>query len=83
MTPPWYTPPAYVAPTCLEMVAQVARKHGLSASDLVGPSRVRAVCVARWKAMKVLRDKGRSLSSIGRVLNRNHATIAHGLRRAG
>lgn len=83
MTPSWYTPPPYAAATGLELVAQIARQYGLTASDLIGPSRVRSVCIVRWRAMKALRDKGRSLSSIGRLLRRDHTTVIHGLRRAG
>ena len=83
MTPRWYTPPPYVAVTGLELVARLARLHGLTAADLVGPSRVRSVCIVRWRAMKALRAKGHSCSSIGRLLNRDHTTVLHGLRRAG
>ena len=82
MIPSWYTPPAYMASTPIELVAQIARTHGLTAADLIGPSKVRSVCIVRWRAMKALRDHGRSLSSIGRILNRDHTTILHGLRRA-
>lgn len=83
MIPSWYTPPTYMASTPIELVAQIARTHGLTAADLIGPSKVRSVCIVRWRAMKALRDKGRSLSSIGRILNRDHTTVLHGLRRAG
>ena len=78
----WHTAPA-IATTPIETVAQIAREHGMTAADLIGPSRLRRVCIVGWRAMKALRDKGRSLSSIGRILNRDHTTILHGLRRAG
>lgn len=83
MMPAWYTPPAYRAVTNIELVAQIARTHGLTAADLIGPSRVKSVCLARWRAMKALRDKGSSLASIGRTFNRDHSTVSNGLRRLG
>ncbi|ALJ12619.1 helix-turn-helix domain-containing protein [Sphingopyxis macrogoltabida] len=83
MLPAWYRPPPYAAHTGLEIVSLIAREHGLTLGDLTGPSRVRTVCIVRWRAMKALRDKGRSLSSIGRTFNRDHSSVAHGLRRAG
>ena len=79
--PSWYRPPAYRAVTDREMVAQIARAHSLTAADLIGPSRAHPICLVRWRAMKALRDKGRSLSSIGRTFNRDHSSVAAGLRR--
>lgn len=81
MTPTWYRPPPYKAVTGLEIVAQIAREHGYTASDLIGPSKLSDVCVVRWRAMKALRDKGRTLSSIGRTFNRDHSSVINGLRR--
>src|SRR3546814_14341633 len=52
MMPSWYIPPSYRAPTGLAIVAQVARVHGYSVSDLTGPSKRRPVCILRWLAMK-------------------------------
>ena len=81
MMPVWYTPPPYKARTGLEIIAHVARSHGLSASDLIGPSRLRTVCIVRWRAMRELREKGRSFASIGRTFNRDHSSVIAGLRR--
>lgn len=83
MMPAWYRPPAYSAVTDMELVAQVARAHSLTAADLIGPVKTRSICIVRWRAMKALRDKGRSLASIGRTLKRDHKTVSHGLERAG
>lgn len=83
MLPRWYRPPPYKASTGLELISQIAREHGFTASDLIGPSRVREVCMARWRAMKVLRAKGRSLSSIGRTFNRDHSSVIYGIGRIG
>lgn len=83
MLPRWYRPPPYRAHTGLEVVAVVARQHGFTAADLIGPSRVPEVCIARWRAMRLMRDRGRSLVSIGRTFNRDHSSVIYGLARLG
>lgn len=83
MMPAWYTPPVYRAGTGIGLVTQVARTHGFTVADLVGPSRVHGVCLARWRAMKALRDNGRSFTAIGRLFNRDHSSVIYGLRRLG
>jgi chromosomal replication initiation ATPase DnaA len=65
----------------LEIVSQIAREHGYRAADLIGPSRVRTVCIVRWRDMKDIRDRGASLSSIGRTFNRDHSSVIAGLAR--
>lgn len=78
MIPAWYTsiPPQSV-------LQAVANRHRLTIDDIKGPSRKAYICRARWDAMRLLRDRGLSLPSIGRMLNRDHTTVVHGLRRAG
>src|SRR3546814_7609747 len=82
MMPSWYIPPSYRAPTGLAIVAQVARVHGYSVSDLTGPSKRRPVCIVRWRAMKALQETGCSISSIGRTFHRDHSSVISGLRRS-
>jgi len=65
------------------IILDVAERHGIDPSDLHGPSRLPHLCRARWEAMQRLRDRGLSLPMIGRMLNRDHKTVLHGLRRAG
>lgn len=67
----------------VDTIAQVAAEHGLSKSDITGPSRRPDICAARWEAMRRLRAKSLSLPSIGRLLNRHHTTVLDGLRRIG
>ncbi len=84
MLPRWYKPPPFtLGVTRLETVAKVARIYGMTAGDLVGPSRKRPVVIARWHAMRVLRDQKYSLASIGRVFNRHHTAVLHGLENQG
>ena len=77
MTPAWYTsiPPHNV-------LQAVANRYRLTVDDIKGPSRKAYICRARWDAMKLLRERGLSLPSIGIMLNRHHTAVLHGLRRA-
>lgn len=65
----------------------VAHSHGLQVEDLVGKAARAPVALARWRAMRRLRDEIRiqggepSSSKIGFWLNRDHTTVIHGLRR--
>lgn len=54
---------------------------GISVAEARGPSRLKDVSYKRFHVMAILRSWGRSLPQIGRLLNRDHTTILHGLRR--
>lgn len=71
-----------------EIAELVATKHGLTAADLVGPSMLKPICVARHEAMwlmdnrkKADNEKRWSRSQIGRFFNRDHTTVINGVRR--
>lgn len=75
--------------TRAEIVASVARAHGLTVDDLRGPSRRAPIVRARQEAMYVLALQTRapsgswrwSLPMIGQALgDRDHSTILHGIR---
>lgn len=84
MLPRWYKPPPYdLAVSCIDTVGKIASLYGLTADTLRGPSRERHICRARWHAMRTLRDQHYSTPTIARVLNRDHATVLHGLRYGG
>lgn len=60
-------------------LATAARATGLSRREIISPSR-NARCVrARWAVMLGMKNRGHSLSGIGRRLQRSHATVLHGL----
>ncbi|MBL9070431.1 MAG: hypothetical protein JNM03_10620 [Sphingopyxis sp.] len=83
MFPRWYTPPALTRYTGREIIARVAKLHDIEPEDITGSSRARLHCEARWQVMRELRAKGLSNPRIGRLLNRDHSSVMHGLRRAG
>jgi chromosomal replication initiation ATPase DnaA len=62
------------------LIGDVAFDYGLVYSDLIGRSRDRHICQARFSAYRALRDLGWSQARIGRAFQRDHTTILHGLR---
>jgi hypothetical protein len=63
------------------VVRRIAERHGLSLAELRSPSREPHLVRSRWVAAAVARRIcGASLPQLGRVLNRDHSTVLHGLR---
>ena len=77
--------PAESGPRAISLrrvIGATARSHGLSAADLVGPSRCRQVSQARGMAMYLARRlTPASLQAIGTAFGgRDHTTVLHGIR---
>ncbi len=70
-------------PTLPEIVAAGAKAFGLSTNDLIGLRRFQNIAKARhavtWVAREYLKE---SFASIGRALNRSHATVTSSYNRA-
>ena len=62
---------------------EIATRHGMTVDAMKGHSREARFAKARWEVMVALRDEGFSMPRIGRILNRDHTTVLHGLRRMG
>jgi chromosomal replication initiation ATPase DnaA len=69
-------------PSLRRVIGATARRHGLTAADLAGPSRCRQVSLARGMAMYLARRlTPASLQVIGAVFGgRDHTTVLHGIR---
>lgn len=63
-------------------IRRAAQMFNLPVSEIVGPSRPRYYCEARFAIMLALRRRGMSTLAIGRLLNRDHSVVVHGLKRA-
>ena len=65
------------------VIAQVCRERRLTPAELTGRSRFRDYVDARMRVAVILnRDRGWSLPRIGKLLNRDHTSIVHLLRKA-
>lgn len=68
--------------TVLDILGEVAKKHGFTLVELLGDGRHRELVVARHEAMwRCLRETGKSGAAIARMLRRDHTMVAHGARR--
>lgn len=69
--------------TASRTLRETAKRHGMSVDAIKGHSREPRFVKARHEVMVALRDEGFSLPRIGRILNRDHTTVMHGLRKMG
>lgn len=67
------------------IIAEVARHHGLTADDILGPSRKAHVIKARHEAIARVWQACPKLSypHIGRIFNRDHTTIMNVIEKFG
>lgn len=65
-----------------EIIARVARDHGVTVRDIKSASRRTDIVNARRDACVHLRDASFSNSQICRLLNRDHTSVTYALKRA-
>jgi|GEM_PF-3610377 len=53
---------------------------GVSREDLMSKRRDIEPCRARWAIMRILRERGFPLESIGKVFKRTHGAVMHALK---
>lgn len=67
------------------IINRIAVRHGLRTSDILGPSKLSHIVVARWRAIadihKAYPDK--SLSWIGKKVGLDHTSVINALQRLG
>lgn len=64
------------------IAARVAAKHGVKLAVMRGPSRIKALVVARQEAFLVMSRAGLSSLEIGDYCDRDPSTIQHGIHEA-
>lgn len=63
------------------VIARVAAEYGVTADDIMGDVRSRNISWARHAAFYAVKAAtGASLLRLGRIFNRDHSTILHGIR---
>jgi chromosomal replication initiator protein len=67
--------------TPMAILTAVARYFGVKTDDLKGKARHKQIVVPRHIAMYLLREDGHmSTPEVGRLLNRDHTTVLHGMK---
>lgn len=63
----------------LGLATRVARERGVTLADLLGRRRTPRVAAARHELYSLLYGLGYSSTEIGRAVDRDHATVLHGI----
>lgn len=66
----------------LEIIREIGERYDIGLSALLSNERHRPVAWARFHCYAELYSRGMTASEIGRVFNRDHSTILHGIKRA-
>jgi len=62
-------------------IAAIASLYDYTVEDVLGKSKLKALVAVRRRCVVMLRDKGYSTTEIGRIMNRDHSTICHALKK--
>lgn len=65
-----------------EIIAKVSELFKVHRRDILGRAKFDFILPARFALCKILHDRGMSYASIGRVMDRDHTTVIHAVRRA-
>ena len=66
--------------TAKQEACEYAEHRGIEVRDFFGPARVQSVAHPRQDFMRKLRQRGMTLSEIGRMFDRDHTTVKYGIR---
>ena len=60
----------------------IAKAHCFTLEDILGPRKFKPLVAVRRKCAVMLREKGHTMTEIGRILRRDHTTIVHALQKS-
>jgi chromosomal replication initiation ATPase DnaA len=60
-------------------IGDIAQQHGYTVEDILGKSRMKHLVAVRRLCILMLRERAYSTTEIGRLMDRDHSTIAHAL----
>jgi chromosomal replication initiation ATPase DnaA len=65
-----------------DIIDHVCKSFEITTDEIISPSRIRQIALARQMAMYLIRERihNYSLNSIGKHFNRDHATVMHSLK---
>lgn len=64
----------------MQLIHEVAEKYGVLVSDIMSSSRFQHHVYARQEVYYLLSKSGMSSAQIGRMLDRDHTSVLHGIR---
>lgn len=64
----------------IALARSLSKETGIPVDDILGRSKDAVVLEVRHRLWSMLIDKGLSSVAVGKVVERNHATILHGVR---
>ena len=63
-------------------IEAIAKLHCFTLEDILGPRKFKPLVAVRRKCAVMLREKGHTMTEIGRILRRDHTTIVHALQKS-
>jgi len=63
-------------------IEAIAKAHCFTLEDILGPRKFKPLIAVRRKCAVMLREKGHTMTEIGRILRRDHTTIVHALQKS-
>lgn len=63
-------------------IEAIAKAHCFTLEDILGPRKFKPLVAVRRKCAVMLREKGHTMTEIGRILRRDHTTIVHALQKS-
>ncbi|HSG60998.1 MAG TPA: helix-turn-helix domain-containing protein [Pseudomonadales bacterium] len=63
-------------------IEAIAKAHCFTLEDILGPRKFKPLVAVRRKCVVMLREKGHTMTEIGRILRRDHTTIVHALQKS-
>ncbi|WCE67958.1 helix-turn-helix domain-containing protein [Sulfitobacter faviae] len=70
---------AFIRRSPEELAAEFAHSRQIALREFFGPTKAHSVSHPRQECMAMLAERGFSLPRIGRVFNRDHTTVHHGI----
>lgn len=65
----------------LKIIETIAGKYGYTTEDILGPRRFKVLMEVRYECIKIFRQRGYSMTEIGRIMKRDHSSIIHALQK--
>lgn len=62
----------------MDVVRAVCRETEIPVAAILGDSRKRTICQARWLICYLARERGHTVEAIGRAIRKDHSSVVYG-----